>query len=342
MYEFLNSSNSNDFENFVQTHENGSFMQSRLWANVKANWESEGIISRDVSGNVRGTCLVLIKKTPLFRSALLYAPRGPICCYSDDEALRDIAAGIDAIAEKYRAFAFLCDPPIVIPESFVLAGAGLRTQRLPEEREIQCRFNYVLDIREKTTEEIRAGFKPEYRNRISKAQRRGVWCEELLGEDALNALGDFCELMTQTGKRDGFPIRSKEYFARFISELGEHARLFMCYADIGGKTPLSGAIAVSYGGRFSYVYGASSDCWRNFYPNYLMQQTMINTAVKHGCKIYDFGGVPFCYDDSRREYGIYRFKKGFGGEIVSYAGQFAKIYRPVLNRAAQLFSELAR
>lgn len=342
MYEFLNSTNSNDFESFVQTHENGSFMQSRLWANVKANWESEGIISRDISGNVRGTCLVLIRKTPLFRSALLYAPRGPVCCHSDDEALRDIAAGIDTIAEKYRAFAFLCDPPIVLPESSVLADAGLHTQNLPEDREIQCRFNYVLDIHEKTPEEIRAGFKPEYRNRINKAQRRGIWCEELFGEDALNALGDFCKLMEQTGRRDGFPIRSEEYFARFLSELNEHARLFMCYADIGGKIPLSGAIAVSYGGCFSYVYGASSDCWRNLYPNYLMQQTMINTAVEHGCKIYDFGGVPFCYDESRREYGIYRFKKGFGGEIVSYAGQFAKIYRPVLNRAAELFSELAR
>lgn len=73
-----------------------------------------------------------------------------------------------------------------------------------------------------------------------------------------------------------------------------------------------------------------------------MQQTMIDAAIERHCRVYDFGGVPFFYDKSRREYGMYRFKKGFGGEIVSYAGQFTKIYRPLLSRAAVLFSEFSR
>lgn len=337
MYEFLNSSNSNEFESFVLTHENGSFMQSRLWANVKTNWISEGIISRDGAGNVRGTCLVLIKKTPLFRSALMYAPRGPVCGFSDDAAIRDIAEGLDALAEKYRAFAFICDTQI-LTENSPPVDLGSQTKG----REIQCRFNYVLDLNGKTLSEIRAGFKSEYRNRINKALRRGVWCEELCGNDALNALGDFYELMIQTGRRDGFPIRSEEYFARFLTALNEHASLFMCYADINGKTPLSGAITVSYGGRFSYVYGASGDAHRELYPNYLMQQTMISAAIDRGCNVYDFGGIPFYYDKNRPEYGMYRFKKGFGGEIIAYAGQFTKIYRPILSRAAVMFSAVRR
>lgn len=109
----------------------------------------------------------------------------------------------------------------------------------------------------------------------------------------------------------------------------------MCYAEIGGvKTPLSGAVSVNYGERFTYVYGASSDFWRNYCSSYLMQQTMIKAACDGGCDIYDFGGVPFYYDESRPEYGMYRFKKGFGGEVTAYAGEFAKIYRPILNRAA--------
>lgn len=329
MYEFLNSTNSSDFERFVQAHENGSFMQSRLWADVKTNWISEGIISRDDLGNVRGTCLVLIKKTPLFHSALMYAPRGPVYDCSDNAAMRDISAGIDALALKYRAFAFLCDPPI--------ADVSAPNKMPSTKREIQCRFNYILDLKGKTLSEVRAGFKSEYRNRINKALRRGVYCEELRGESALNALSEFYALMIQTGRRDGFPIRSEEYFARFLTALNEHASLFMCYANINGKTPLSGAITVNYGGRFSYVYGASSDCHRELYPNYLMQQSMISAAIQRGCRVYDFGGVPYFYDESRPEYGMYRFKKGFGGEIVSYAGQFTTIYRPVLNKAAMLF-----
>lgn len=47
MYEFLNSANAAEYERFVEAHENGLFMQSLAWANVKANWENEAVISRD-------------------------------------------------------------------------------------------------------------------------------------------------------------------------------------------------------------------------------------------------------------------------------------------------------
>ena len=331
MYEFLNSSNADEFESFVSSHENGSFMQSPLWANVKANWGSEGVISRGEDGRVCGTCLVLVKKLPLIGS-LLYAPRGPVFDHNDTGTLADIVCGIDVLAKKYRAFAATCDPPV--SDGGLLQGAGFSHILTDEERLIQCRSNYILNLNGRTLDEIRAGFKPEYRNRISKAQRHGVWCEEYSGENAVSLLDDFFALMVQTGKRDGFPIRSKEYFERFIRAFGELSRLFICYAETNGKTiPLSGAITVNYGRKFSYVYGASGDLWRNLYPNYLMQWTMINAALKHGCHVYDFGGVPFYYDDTRREYGMYRFKKGFDGEVVTYAGQLTKIYRPTLYRA---------
>ena len=344
MYEFLNSKNAGDYERFVEAHENGSFMQSLAWANVKVNWDGEAVISRDERGKIRGACLVLIRKIPIVGCAFLYAPRGPVCEYSDGEALRDIMAGIDVLAKKHRAFAMMCDPPLDDELNIAaMERAGFSYREVPEERQIQCRFNYVLELDGKTLSEIRAGFKSEYRNRISKAQRRGAWCEELCGEAAIGGLGDFYELMIQTGRRDGFPIRAKEYFAQFLRALGEHARLYMCYAEIGGvKTPLSGAIAVNYGKRSVYVYGASSDNNRELYPSYLMQWTMISAAQERGCSVYDFGGIPFYRDSSRREYGMYRFKKGFGGKIATYAGQFFKVYRPFLERAASIFSAASR
>lgn len=347
MYEFLSPDNASEYERFVETHENGSFMQSLAWANVKANWGSEAIISRDERGRIRGTCLVLIKKIPFLRCAFLYAPRGPVCGHSDSAAVADLAAGIDALAGKYRAFAVMCDPPL---EARDLGGkrrkeyGGFTLREVPEEQLVQCRFNYVLELGGKTLSEIRAGFKPEYRNRISKAQRRGVWCEELRGEAAISALGEFYGLMLQTGRRDGFPIRSAEYFTRFLRALGEHANLYMCYARSvdGAKTPLSGAVTVNYGERSVYVYGASSDTNRELYPSYLMQWTMISAAHERGLRVYDFGGIPFYHDKSRREHGIYRFKKGFGGEVRAYAGQFVKVYRPFLERAAVIFSAASR
>ena len=136
-------------------------------------------------------------------------------------------------------------------------------------------------------------------------------------------LDDFYRLMEETGKRDGFCIRSKEYFRRMLENLGEHCRLYICYYE--GK-PLSGAVTTQYAGKTCYVYGASTAECRNVMPNYLMQWTMIQWAVENGCEIYDFQGIPFYKDETHPNYGVYRFKCGFNGEVLTYAGEFVKCY----------------
>lgn len=131
--------------------------------------------------------------------------------------------------------------------------------------------------------------------------------------------------MQATGKRDGFAIRSKEYFEKFLYAFEENARLYMCYSPDGEA--ISGALTVRYGNRVSYVYGASSDTQRNLMPNYLMQWNMIKWAIESQCDIYDFMGIPHCDEENHSNYGVYRFKKGFNGEIVKYAGEFDYIFQ---------------
>lgn len=318
-----------EYESFVNGRQGVSFMQSLKWTAVKSNWNNEAVIVRDNKGGIVGTCLILIKETPLFNRTLLYAPRGPVCDHSDREVMREIFSGIDSLSKKYGAFEFICDPPVSEKDkNFAAAmkelGFSQKTERSKSKTEtVQCRNNYILDIGGKTSDEIMNGFRSDWRNRIRKAERKGVYCK-IMGAEGLE---DFYPLMTATGKRDNFPIRSLGYFRRFMEGLGDNCKLFICYVNIDGKeTPLSAAIGVNYSGVFTYVYGASSDENRNLYPNYLMQWTMIKYALEKDCKLYDFGGIP-CYDDEKDpKYGIYRFKKGFGGEIVNYSGDFVKRY----------------
>ncbi|MDE6725838.1 MAG: peptidoglycan bridge formation glycyltransferase FemA/FemB family protein [Ruminiclostridium sp.] len=318
-----------EYESFLKEKEGISFMQSLGWTAVKSNWNSEAVIVRDSKGKIAGTCLILIKELPFFDRALLYAPRGPVCDYNNIEVMREFFSGIDSLSKKYGAFEFICDPPVSEKDKDFAAamkelGFSKKTERAKSKTEtVQCRNNYVLNIDGKNQNDVMNCFKSDWRNRIRKAERKGVYCK-FMGAEGLK---DFYPLMAATGKRDNFPVRSLEYFRRFTEGLGDNCRLFICYADIDGKeTPLSAAIGVNYSGVFTYVYGASSDENRNLYPNYLMQWTMIRYALEKGCKLYDFGGIP-CYDDEKDpKYGIYRFKKGFGGEIVNYAGDFVKRY----------------
>ena len=135
------------------------------------------------------------------------------------------------------------------------------------------------------------------------------------GKEAVPA---FADLMLTTGVRDGFVTRQPEYFADMLDNLGEHARLYMAYAD---DRPIAGTLAIAYGDKVWYLYGASANEARNLMPNYLLQWNMIQWALERGARIYDFRGVSGDLSEDNPLYGLYKFKKGFGGEFTEFVGE---------------------
>lgn len=312
-----------EYEAFVSGHENGSFMQSLNWRGAKPSWKSEAIAVRSPQGAVCAAMLILIKRLPLFGTSLLYSPRGPVCDLHNKALLTCLFDGAFALSRKYRACALRLDPFVADGDeafvSFMKTHGFAFTPNQPDGETAQTRENYILPIKGKTPDELFAAFKPKWRYNIRLATRKGVECAAF-GPERLN---DFLMLMRQTGKRDGFAIRSKEYFKRMMESLGDDCRLYMCYKD---GVPLSGAVCVRYGARTCYVYGASSDEHRGLMPNYLMQWSMICWACESGSRLYDFMGVPHYDDPAHSNYGVYRFKQGFGGQVAVYAGEFEYVY----------------
>lgn len=311
-----------EYESFVM-NSGGSFMQSVRWCNVKSDWAHEALIVRDRKNRIIGTMLVLIKRFPGPFRAFLYAPRGPVCDYQDIGVLEQLMEGVRELSEKYKAYSFKADPIIEETDSsriFAMRAAGLAFYPgMPDERTIQSRNNYILELGGRTEEELLSSFKNKCRYNIGLAKRKGVTCS-ICGKDRLE---DFERLMVETGERDGFRVRTKEYFGRMMDALGEHCRLYLC--EYQGQA-LSGAVCVQYGGRTCYVYGASTAEHREVMPNYLMQWEMIRWAVSSGCTVYDFQGVPCWYDPNHPNYGVYKFKTGFNGRLAIYAGEFRKTY----------------
>lgn len=300
-----------EFDEFAW--QNGEFLQSPRWISVKNKWSGEGIVSRDCDGKIRAACLVLVYKTPL--GSLLYAPRGFIGEINEN-TFSDIMDGINLLAKKHRAVEFLFDTRIVLADEppFLIR---YRCVGLPF---VQPRENVILRLG-KTYEETERSFKSDYRNRIRKAKKRGV-IFEIHGE---NAIEEFYALYRETGERNGFPIRDKEYFSRMFSAFGENCRLFIC-RNTNGKA-LSAAVGLRFGKRFTYVYGASSSQNRELYPCYLMHSEMIKYALEKGCTEYDFGGVPNYHDETSAGYRLWKFKHGFGGDTVEYTCEYSEIYR---------------
>jgi lipid II:glycine glycyltransferase (peptidoglycan interpeptide bridge formation enzyme) len=90
-----------------------------------------------------------------------------------------------------------------------------------------------------------------------------------------------------------------------------------------------------------YFYGASGDLERNRKPTYPLQWEAIRWAHSKGCQEYDMWGIPDEVSDSPEDeeseredglWGVYRFKRGFGGSIRRAPRTLERVYNPLLYR----------
>lgn len=108
--------------------------------------------------------------------------------------------------------------------------------------------------------------------------------------------------------------------------------------DIKDKHPdgvvLSGALFALSGHKAYYLYGASSNDYRDFLPNHNMQFEMMKYAREHGAKTYDFGGVSVSPEKESPHFGLWQFKKVWGTEVSEKVGEFDYVLdRPVYTLA---------
>ena len=316
-----------EYKKFLENHERCNFQQSLEWAKVKDSWKNEVILAEDEQGNIIGSLSVLIRKIPIFGN-LMYSSRGPVCDIHDEKVLEQLTEGAKQLAKKYHAFVLKIEPDIKSDDKefrkiVTKLGYRIKDDAKDFSEEIQPRFAFRLDIKGKTEDEIFAGFHQKTRYNIRLAIKKGVTVKEGTKED----LKDFHKIMVETGARDGFIIRPLEYFEKMYDALApEHMKVLMAYYE--GK-PISGVIPIMYGNKTWYLYGASSNEYRNVMPNYLLQWEMIKLAIARKNDIYDLRGVSGVVDESHPQYGLYRFKKGFGAEFTEFLGEIYIPFKPV-------------
>ncbi len=344
MYEFITEKTLPEYEAFVQSHPKGNFAQSYLWGKQKPMWQWDAIAVRSEDGAIRGSLAVMTRKVPGIGRTLMYGCRGPVCDLDDRETFSQLLDGAKALAKKYKSYVIKIDPDVPSSNtafSSMLQSFGFRAKEGGKNFEaIQPRYVFRLNVEGKTEEELLANFHQKWRYNIRLAERKGVTVR-ICGKEMVPA---FSDLMLTTGVRDGFVTRKPEYFAAMLDNLGEHARLYMAFDP--NDTPIAGTLAIHYGDKVWYLYGASSNEHRNLMPNYLLQWRMIQWAVETNCRIYDFRGVSGDVSEDNPLYGLFRFKQGFGGDFTEFVGEMDLVLSPVIYWAVEhgtsVFKELRK
>ena len=227
----VDENNIDKYNKFLENHDRCNFQQSIEWGKVKSAWKNEIVLAEDKNGNIVGSISVLIRKIPIFGN-LMYSSRGPVCDIHDENVLKELTEGLKELAKKYKSFILKIEPDIKsddkeFREIVKKLGYGIKDDAKTFDQEIQPRYVFRLDIKNKTEDEIFQAFHQKTRYNVRLASKKGVVIKEGTKED----LKDFHEIMKITGKRDDFIIRPLEYFEKMYDELGSHAKLLMAYYE---------------------------------------------------------------------------------------------------------------
>ncbi|MDY6893080.1 MAG: peptidoglycan bridge formation glycyltransferase FemA/FemB family protein [Chloroflexota bacterium] len=183
-------------------------------------------------------------------------------------------------------------------------------------------------------EDILARMKSKTRYNVRLAERKGVTVREGTERD----LDSFYDLMLTTAERDRFGVHSRAYYEAVYRLFVPQGIGRLLLAEYDGEL-IAGVMAFACGGKAWYMYGASGDAHRNRMPNYLLQWEAIQWARAQGSRTYDLWGVPDENEETLETHflerhdglwGVYRFKRGFGGRVVRYVGAWDYVYRPTL------------
>ena len=210
--------------------------------------------------------------------------------------------------------------------------------------EAQFRWSYALDIKDKTFEDLTKDMNSRCKRSIKKASKYPLVVKDVTDD----SIKDFKAIMESTAERQHHGDRTLAYYQTLKDKLKDIIRMSLVYLDKekflddinNGKyttddkllenikndernmIPISAGIFIFDKDRFNYVYGGTYADYFSLMAPYKMQEEMIKTAIEKKMNYYDFGGISGNFTPGTPEYGVYEYKRGYGGFVIEYIGEF--------------------
>lgn len=324
-----------EWDRYLGAHPEAHLLQTSAWGELKAahGWTPVRVLSHTAENSAaqaEAVCgaQVLFRRAPL-GFTLAYIPRGPV-----GEDWNALWPEVDAACRRRRAFLLKVEPDVWEPGRVRLPPAFH-----PSRQTIQPPRTLVVDL-SGGEEAVLGRMKQKARYNVRLALKRGIVVR------ASADLEVFHRLMLSTSERDQFGVHTLEYYRRayeLFYPLGMCELLQAEYLE----QPLAALMVFARGERAWYLYGASADEHRELMPTYLLQWEAMRWAQARGCRQYDLWGAPDETEDileaaftERTEglWGVYRFKRGFGGKLMRSVGTQDRVFMPALNFIYQLYT----
>jgi lipid II:glycine glycyltransferase (peptidoglycan interpeptide bridge formation enzyme) len=322
---------------FTQQHPQGHLLQSGPWGQLKSNfgWNTQRIAITNKQGIIAGVQLLFRQR---YGISVAYAPRGPLFSgvKTYDNAL---IQAMHRIAKRRRAVFLRLEPNLLETQA---QGQQFHSQLLLKgfrtANPIQPQSSIHLDLTP-DLDKMLAAMSKGHRADIRRAERNGV---SVWNGSTTEDFDTFYSIFEQTAQRADFAIHSKEYYqvAQKAFQEAQHSQLLLAGTD-GQAT--AAFLIFGWANDGLYLYSCSTDIGLKSGANHLLQWHALQWSKQQGYTNYDFWGIPDAFGQAalapaeEREhleeqakqdplYGVFRFKKGFGGEVVRYLPAYDYVY----------------
>lgn len=387
----------NTFDELSKNFDGLTFYQNSNWAKVKTFTGWKGIyLGLYKNDKLEALGLFLLKKMPIINYYLAYSPRGFLTNYNDLQLLEELNKELIPYLRKLNIFELIIDPYLplnkrdidgqivedsfdntVVVDKLISLGYKHNGYNLYYEN-LQPRWLFRLPLKDKTYDELLAGFKKEAKRRTLKKDFLAINVRELRRDE----IKTYKSLMEMTAKRKGFIDRPLSYYEQMydclhddgilrymvaemdidkckdnvnkeikrlnekIEKLSIHPesnagkikeenvtlngnlklleQLDNCEKKNGKFAPLSVVCLLSHGKEaIMLLAGNDEEYLQHFNTSNIIVAELIRMTKEEGYDYYNFYGITGNFDPKSESYGLYTYKKQYGGEVLELIGQFS-------------------
>lgn len=320
------------WDQFVEGHEPGSYLQLSGWAAVKAvnGWSAHRIVAGGPAPDGASPvdqigAQILVRRPRPMPWGFAYAPRGPVAEGWTPESIRVFteAARTELPGVAGRVSHLRIDPEIELDGPLDVDGAIRRALGAAGWRPapaIQPNATRIVDLRA-DEEALWGDLRKKWRQYVNKARSAGI----LVTDGDAAQLPEFYRIYRETADRAGFLIRTEAAYRDVWNAYAPAGRARLLFARAPDGEALATLFLVRCGARVVEPYGGMSESGGETRANYLLKWEAIRTSREAGAASYDLWGLATG--------GIAHFKTGFGGRDVRYIGAWDLVLDPLGRRA---------
>lgn len=110
----------------------------------------------------------------------------------------------------------------------------------------------------------------------------------------------------------------------------------------GSKITLGAILYIMFEDEIDSLFGGCYEEYKEYQPFYTIHYEMIKYAIENNYKRYNFYAINNHIDEKDEQYGIYQFKRSFGGHMIEFIGEFILPIDKLLYYSVKILSKMKK